>query len=77
MIYCLCSNKTTIRLIIFKGINSNIKQWLYSILKYEWSHFFVPVCGENGDYGRKIGKIIPYYGNTMDCACVELRTFAA
>lgn len=42
-----------------------------------WSRFFVPVCGENGDYGRKIGKIIPYYGNTMDCACVELRTFAA
>ena len=39
--------------------------------------FFVPVCGENGDYGRKIRKIIPYYGNTMDCACVELRTFAA
>ena len=36
--------------------------------------FFVPVCGENGDYGR---KIIPYYGNTMDCACVEFRTFAA
>ena len=32
---------------------------------------------ENGDYGRKIGKIIPYYGNTMDCACAELRTFAA
>lgn len=29
--------------------------------------FFVPVCGENGNYGRKIGKIIPYYGNTMDC----------
>ena len=43
-----------------------------------WSRFFfVPVCGENGDYGRKIRKIIPYYGNTMDCACVELRTFAA
>lgn len=41
------------------------------------SLFFVPVCGGNGDYGRKIGKIIPYYGNTMDCACVELRTFAA
>lgn len=39
--------------------------------------FFVLVCGENGNYGRKIGKIIPYYGNTMDCACAELRTFAA
>ena len=38
--------------------------------------FFVPVCGENGDCGRKTRKIIPYYGNTMDCACVELRTFA-
>lgn len=38
--------------------------------------FFVPVCGENRDYG-KIRKIIPYYGNTMDCACAELRTFVA
>lgn len=42
-----------------------------------WSRFFCARMRENGNYGRKIGKIIPYYGNTMDCACVELRTFAA
>lgn len=48
-----------------------------SVLQCRMEPLFCARMRGKGDYRRKTRKIIPYYGNTMDCACAELRTFAA